>query len=89
LANDTTPVSVRLPSLLVEQIDKAAGKDRAAFLRRAITNELNRAADVQRFTHLSKQVTVLTEKVSGIEKTLKTLQTLLENQQEKENNHGK
>jgi len=86
MTKETTPVSVRLPSLLVEQIDKAAGKDRAEFLRRAITNELNRAADNERFAHLSKQVTALTEKVSGIEKTLKTVQTLLENLQG--NNHG-
>lgn len=73
MKKETTPVSVRLPSLLVERIDKVAGKDRAEFLRRAITNELNRSADNERFAHLSKQIAALAEKIDGMDKTIKTL----------------
>jgi metal-responsive CopG/Arc/MetJ family transcriptional regulator len=73
MKKETTPVSVRLPSSLVERIDQAAGKDRAEFLRKAITNELNRSADNARFAHLSKQIAALAEKIDGMDKTLKTL----------------
>jgi len=63
-------ISVRIPVALADRIDDQEG-DRAPFLRRAITNELNRTNDLERFAHLGKQILLLADKIDELKKEIK------------------
>ena len=69
-SSENLTISVRIPAAMVDRIDHQEG-DRPQFLRRAITNELNRTNDLERFAHLGKQVLLLAEKIDDLKKEIK------------------
>lgn len=69
---ENAPICARLPPQIIDQLNVAAGKNRAAFIRRAIVNELNRSGDSERFNGLNRQIAALTERIASLEEALRT-----------------